>query len=237
MFRVNFVRLAFAAAMLVVSSAAAAQAQRVPGPRPRVIILPCCNCVGGEGDVVNLNSGNGAGSVPWNVSGPLVVNPIAQTITGNFHPAWTATLSPALWVHPDTANGSTNQPGGTYNYTVRFVVPDCTIPMRVSLNGQAAADDELKAFVTDQNATTTQIGATPYTQIIPPPAVAQGQGGWGFRAERIASLPWSTNVPGLYTLRLEVPNRPGTPHGLLVRAALRTICPRALVQPDGPNPG
>lgn len=235
MIRVRFMRSLTAASLLSTAICSLPASAQVSRGRD-VIVLPCCRCVGGEGGVVNLNSGNGAGSVPWNVSGPQVFNPIAQTITSNIHWAWTATLPPALWIHPDTTSGSTNQPGGTYIYTVRFVVPNCTIPMRVSLNGQAAADDELKAFITDQNANTTQIGATPYTQIMSPPAVAQSQGGWGFRAERIASLAWSTNVPGLYTLRFEVPNSPGTPHGLLVRAALRTICPRDLVQPSGPPP-
>lgn len=201
--------------------------QPVPG---KVITLPCCKCIGGESQVVNLNSGSGAGSVPFNVAGPGVGNPIAQTITNNIHPLWTASLPPAQWIHANNNNGSSAQPAGTYQYTVRIRVPKCTIPMRVNLAGQAAADDQLKVFVDDlQTSSSTQIGATPTTAITSPPPVPANAGGWGFRAERITMFTWSTNIPGTYVLRFEVVNGPG-PTGLLVRAAVKTVCPTNLQQ-------
>src|SRR3954468_11898032 len=111
----------FAAAAVAAMWSTTAAAQR---PKPtNLILLPCCKCVGGEGNAVNVNSGSAAGSVPWNVSGPGVGNAIAQTIGININPYWTATLPQAQWIHPDTTDGSTLYPGGTYNYTVRIVVP------------------------------------------------------------------------------------------------------------------
>lgn len=213
--------------IFAVSIPAPALAQ--PGQKG-VITLPCCKCIGGQGSVVNLNSGSAAGSVPWTVTGPGVGPPIAQTITNNIHPLWTATLAPAQWIHANNNNGSSAQPAGTYNYSVRIRVPKCTIPMRVHLAGQAAADDQLKVFVDNlQTSTSTQIGVTPTTAISSPPPVPGGAGGWGFRAERITPFNWSTNIPGTYVLRFEVVNGPG-PTGLLVRAAVKTICPTSLQQ-------
>ena len=201
-----------------------------------VINLPCCKCIGGQGATVSLNSGSGSGTVPYNLTGPGA-GPIAQTITSNIHPLWTASLPPARWIHANNNNGMDTQPGGTYTYSVRLRIPKCTIPMTVRLRGEAAADDSFKAYAhnlqTNQN---TPIGASPTTQIFSPPPVNGGFGGWGFRSERIAQLAWSTNVPGDYELRFEVVNGSDGPTGLLVRAAIRTICPTKLSE-DGDELG
>lgn len=207
-------------------------------PPIRVINLPCCKCIGGQSATVSLNSGSGSGTVPYNVTGPGVGGPIAQTLLSNtIHPYWTATLSPAQWIHANDTNGMGLQPGGTYTYSVRFRIPKCTIPMSVHLAGQAAADDSLKVFIHHvQTNSTTQIGASPMTPITTSPTVSGSSGGWGFRSERIASLPWNTNVPGDYVLRFEVVNGSAGPTGLLVRAAIRTICPTKLAE-DGDELG
>jgi hypothetical protein len=214
----HFARL-FAGAILMTSTFATpapALAQVIKGG---AIAVPCCKCIGGQGNVVNFTSGSGAGSVPFNVIGPGVSNPVAQTITTNINPLWTATLAPAQWIHANDNNGGSLQPGGSYRYSVRIVIPKCTIPMKVTLTGNAAADDQVKVFLNG-----SPIGATPTNAISSPPPVPTLAAGWGFRAERIAPFSWTTNIPGTYVLRFDVVNGSTGPTGLLVNAALRTDC-------------
>ena len=213
-------------------SASAQQARPLPaGPAiPKgAIVVPCCRCIGGEGAVVNLNTGSGAGAVPWSVTGPGVTGTaFGQTINSGIHPLWTANLAPAQWIHPNNSNGADAQPGGTYNYTVRIVVPKCTIPMRVRVSGSAAGDDQIRVFF---GSSITPIATTPTTPIGSAPTVPNGAGGWGFRSERIVNFTTPTFGTGTHLLRIEVTNGSAGPHGLLVRAAARAICSRAL-SPD-----
>ena len=204
----------------------APQAQAIP---KGTIVVPCCRCIGGEGAVVNLNTG----SVPWSVTGPGVSGTaLAQTITSGIHPLWTANLSPAQWVHPNNGNGADPQPGGTYNYTVRIHVPKCTIPMRVRIGGSAAGDDEIRVFFGTSN---VPIAVTPTTAITgSQPNVPNGAGGWGFRSERIVNFATPTFSTGTHILRIEVKNGSAGPHGLLVRAVARAACSGAL-SPDQPE--
>jgi hypothetical protein len=144
-----------------------------------------------------------------------------QTINSNINPQWTASLLPAQWIHPNTSSGATSQPGGLYTYTIRIEVPRCIIPMSVIVAGQAAGDDEIKIFEANNQIGQTVFAASPS----PPPPVAAGGGGWGFRNERVASFLQPLG-PGTHTLRIEVTNGSAGPHGLLVRAAVRTRCAR-----------
>jgi hypothetical protein len=216
-------------------SAAQGKTGSKPDPDPiqhselRVIRVPCCKCVGGKGQTVDINTGSGAGSVAWRVFGPGVANPIAQTIApGTLDMFWTASLPPAGWVHPDTSNGATNFPSGTYLYEINIEVPKCTIPMDVEVSGAAAGDDEVKVYVDNFG---TPIASTPLNAdpSVMGGIVAAGTGGWGFRAARILQFSQPLG-PGMHTLRFEVTNAPESPHGLLVQAAIRTICSKELEQ-------
>ena len=208
------------------------QSSTAGGRKPKLpkgtIIIPCCRCIGAKGQIIRINSGSAAGSVPWNLAGPAgaVTNPIAQTITANVHPLWTASLSPAAWVQPNGPDGATNHPGGTYNYFIHIWVPRCTIPMKVEVKGEAAGDDEVRVYRGTSLSGGTLIGQTP--TVADPPYAAAGVGGWGFRAARVLSFA-DTLAPGvLHWLRFEVGNGSLSPAGLLVRAAIRTTCSKDL---------
>jgi hypothetical protein len=188
--------------------------------KPGDIRLPCCRCVGGEGQTIQINTGSGAGSAPWRVTGPGANNVLAQAITSNVHPYWTATLAPALWVQPNSSSGSTTHPVARYYYDLVIEVPKCTIPMEVMVTGEAAGDDDVQIFLDDMN---LPIAKTDIT-IPSPPHANPGDGGWGFRSERIVKFSGALSAPGLHLLRMEVFNGGGGPHGLLVRAALKTVC-------------
>lgn len=208
---------------LALSASAIESAAQPPGGGTLVgsVTVPCCRCIGGESQRVSINTG---GSLAWRVAGPGVVGTVAQTITNNIPSLWTANLAPARWVHPNNNNGSAAEPGGVYRYEIRIVVPHCVIPMRVMLQGRAAADDQLRGFI-DNNP--NPIATTPTNAIASPPPVGPGAPGWGFRAERIASFSVPLG-PGVHVLRFEVLNGSPGPTGLLVNGALTTQCSTVL---------
>jgi hypothetical protein len=182
-----------------------------PTPVDPAIKIPCCRCIGNEGSGVSLNTGSGAGTVPYRVTGPGITNQTAVPITSNLHPAWTASLPPAGWVQPNTSNGGTNHPAGLYTYSIRITVPKCTIPMQAILSGSAAGDDQIVVKLDG-----VPIGAT-------------AGPGWGFQAGKIVSF--STILSGTHTLSIEVTNHSLTPHGVIVKAGIRTICGKDLEIP------
>jgi hypothetical protein len=187
---------------------------------PADIRLPCCRCVGGEGQTIPINSGAGTGSAPWRVAGPGVNNPVAQVITpSTVNSNWTATLAPAQWVQPNGSNGSVSQPVGHYYYDLSIEVPKCTVPMEVLVTGEAAGDDQIRIFLDDMS---VPIAQTDFSIAVPGSA-SQSDGGWGFKAERIVAFAGALTTPGNHLLRIEVENG-GGPHGMLVRAALKTFC-------------
>lgn len=200
-----------------------------PPKIPKPIRLPCCKCIGGKGQVTPINSGSGAGSTPWLVAGPGVTNPVAVTVApGTVDWQWTATLAPAQWIQPNTSNGGTSHPAGIYNYDLRIEIPCCTIPMKVELAGQAAGDDQIRVFADDLN---TPIAVTNINLPVPGWALP-GDGGWGFKAERIVSFAHVFTTPGSHLVRIEVANG-GGPHGMLVRAALTTCCSKQMEHSSG----
>lgn len=188
--------------------------------KPADIRLPCCRCVGGDGQTIQINTGSGPGSAPWRVTGPGASNVPAQAITSGLHPLWSATLSPAAWVQPNSTSGATTHPVARYYYDLIIEVPKCTIPMEVMVTGEAAGDDDVQVYLDNM---TLPIAKTDITIPSPPHALANA-GGWGFRSERIVKFSGALSAPGLHLLRMEVFNGGGGPHGLLVRAALTTVC-------------
>lgn len=195
--------------LAVTSILAAMPALAQKRPPVRTITIPCCKCIGGEGSVTSINTGNAAGSEPYQVSGPSVTNPVAVAVT-----YWTNTLSPAGFVQPNNNIGGNAFPPGLYNYTVQFVVPKCTIPMKVTVSGKFAADNGAKVFF-DTNPIATQF-PTPFPN--------------GFVPGNEGSFTAVTMTPGTHTLRFEVRNS-GGPSGLVVNAAVRTICSNDIVMP------
>lgn len=194
-----------------------------PCSRERADIrLACCRCVGGDGQTIQINTGSGAGSAPWRVTGPGASNVVAQAITSNVHPLWTATpvLAPALWVQPNSTSGATSHPVARYYYDLLIEVPKCTIPMEVMVAGEAAGDDDVRIFLDNMSLPIAETDIT----IPSPPNANAGDGGWGFKSERIVKFSGALSAPGLHLLRAEVFNGGGGPHGLLVRAALKTVC-------------
>lgn len=196
---------------------------QVPAPvfdpcsrEPADIRLKCCRCVGGEGQTIPINSGG----APWQVAGPGVNNPLAQAINQNVNSNWTATLAPAQWVQPNGSNGSVSHPVGLYYYDLRIKVPKCTVPMEVLVSGEAAGDDQIRIFLDNM---VVPIAETDISIPVPGSAAAS-QGGWGFKAERIVAFAGALTTPGMHLLRIEVNNGGGGPHGMLVRAALKTFC-------------
>jgi hypothetical protein len=136
------------------------------------------------------------------------------------NPHWSATLAPAQWVQPNGTNGNVSHPNGFYYYDLRIEVPCCTVPMEVLVTGQAAGDDSIRIFLDNMN---LPIAQTDNSIAVPSAGVVSGQGGWGFKAERIVPFAGALTTPGMHLLRIEVENG-GGPHGMLVRAALKTFC-------------
>ena len=188
--------------------------------KPGDIRLPCCRCVGGEGQTIPINTGSGPGAAPWRVTGPGASNVLAQAITVNVNSLWSAALTPAQWVQPNSNDGNTSHPVARYYYDLIIEVPKCTVPMEVMVMGEAAGDDDVQIFLDNVNVPIAQTDAS----IASPPYANPGDGGWGFRSERIVKFSAALSTPGLHLLRMEVFNGGGGPSGLLVRAALKTVC-------------
>jgi hypothetical protein len=115
--------------MFAVSVPAPAIAQR---PVP-VVNVPCCRCLDGRALTADISTGN----APWMVAPPVGVTTAAVPVASP--PAsWTTSLAPAKWVNHPTAGMAT----GFYSYTLRIVVPKCTIPARVTIAGSLATDNQ-----------------------------------------------------------------------------------------------
>lgn len=186
-------------ATLSVQAPEAANLAAVPRDAIRV---PCCRCLDGTRQTVNINTG----TARWQVTSPgsTGIQPVA--LAGN--PAWTP-VPPARWVGPP-GNPTTV---GDYTYFIRIYVPRCTIPPRVVMSGRFAADNSARVFL-DAN----QIAAS------------QGTPNYGFLPGSIT--PFSASLsPGLHTVRVIVRNISG-PTGMILQGSLTITCPRELEQPD-----
>lgn len=87
----------------VAEVAPAAKPPKIP---KGTIILACCQCIGGKGQIVRFITGSGTGSVPWHVSGPGVSAPLAQTVTSNVNQYWNASLPPPNGFSPTAATAA-----------------------------------------------------------------------------------------------------------------------------------
>jgi hypothetical protein len=152
--RRSMVRRSMALSLLVfagVSTASLAQDAARPAPK-RGITVPCCKCIDGKSQTINLNTG----TAPWTSntgSVALVPSPNA---------AW-ASKPPAKWIY----TGS-NAPG-LYTYNLNIHVPkDCIIPMDVSFKGTAFGDNNIVVRLDDRQLGTTAVSSG-------------GQANYGFR--------------------------------------------------------
>jgi hypothetical protein len=214
MFRANFHHLSSAITLLAaagLSAPAAAQVDPIGIPQPgggaiiqipipiQVIRLPCCRCIDGSSQVVNISTG----TVAWRVSAPNGAD--AQAVAVPNRPAsWTTALAPAQWAaHPA---GSAL---GNHVFLLRFYVPRCVIPPRVQLAGRSAADNRQIVFLDNV-----------------PLASFQNASGLGFTTANIVSFaaPLPPIGSGTHVIRVLVNNISG-PSGLLFSATLTVICP------------
>ncbi len=159
------------------------------------ISVPCCKCLG-EASTVNVSTGQGGPIDPfWKVNG-------GSAYTTPPYPGWMS-LPPAQWIQPVASPlPSPSVPATTFKYTLKFTVPQCTIPMDASLIGSFAADNNAKVFF-DGKPVTTCPGPRCFTVATPLNIPSIG--------------------PGTHTLEIQVGNE-GGPSGLLVNAQLKTQC-------------
>ncbi|HVQ07845.1 MAG TPA: hypothetical protein VMS43_05380 [Allosphingosinicella sp.] len=173
-------------------------------PRPDIpadaIRVPCCRCLDGHQQVVNINTR----TAPWQVGSPgsTGVQPVVAAGNVSWYP-----VPPAGWVGPPGNPTAV----GDYTYFIRIYVPRCTIPGRVILSGRFGADNSARVFLDSG-----QIAAS------------QGTPNYGFLQGSIT--PFSTPVgPGVHTLRVVVRNI-GGPTGMILQGQLTFTCPRDLEQ-------
>lgn len=148
-----------------------------------------------------LDLSTGAAGNQWMVNG----QPAAQV---GAYPGWTTGTNGAKWVSVNsTRNGGV---GATYRYTLKFRVPDCTIPQKVTLGTiSVSADNTFKASLIGPNATPVPLAACTLS------------GGTCFTSAHPGTA--TTLTPGLYTLQVEVGNISG-PTGMFFSGRLEGTC-------------
>jgi hypothetical protein len=204
------------AAVPLLASAIAApkfvQAQpddKLPLPPKQVVNVPCCRCLDGKVNTININTG----TAPWRlIEGPSITPGLATTVTTP-NPGWT-TGAPAQWVS-NNASGTASAPAGTYVYELPIRVPNCVIPMTINFSGKVAADNGYKAILIAPNGASSAVGSGAAPTSFQNPTPISG----------------TLTAPGLYRLRVHVTNQ-GGPQGLLVNAILKTQCSNKL-EKDG----
>ena len=158
--------------------------------------LNCCRCLDGPASSLNLNTGQASPADQlWTVNG------VAATTSASPNGNWLTSI-PTGWIEPAVSSA------GPFRYKTSFIVPNCTIPMAVSLSGRFAADN---------NGVVTLDGTT---------VLASCTGNNCFSSS--GGAPFTFNVPsiapGFHTLQVDVNNLNGVT-GLSVQATLRAVLP------------
>ncbi len=236
-------------AATVLSTAGIAQEVGRPGPRNSIkpgkpdIVVNCCRCVGGKGDPIDISTGKASWTVSstptapppmpaggWS-AGPIAVVPTnmsPQVAPGNIGPnpfpgTWT-TLSGADWLKP---NGPL--PNGHWTYVLKVEVPNCTVPQKVFVKGNLAADDYARMYVDGPSSWNTTLVGTP------------GAGFMGatqsFSAVLKPSAPGGFTQPGTYYIRVEMDNLGGAPAGIVLQGTLASECSDKLTKDDQKDGG
>ena len=197
--RISFRRIALLAPMLALgtlSFSAPAQVSSQTGCLCPVNGL-CCLCADGRQLSVDISTG----IAPWTVRrGNLPVQPVVIAPPNG---SWTASLLPARWVTPPGAPTI----AGDYVYELRYVIPRCVIPARVSIVINGAVD----------NSATVSVDGVAFGSFA------------GFTSISNFGVPAAGLTPGTHTLTVVVNNSgttgAGNLTGLLIRARILTRCP------------
>ena len=218
MFRkLNSVSALFSLMVLALAaSSAIAQGDRLrPAPDNAGVKLPtlgCCKCLGGTNtlDLSTITTNY------WTVNGNAAV------FLGSINSYWNINPGPAKWVSTVTTGGVGNVNAGTYDYKLKFFIPQCVIGQRVTLAGNYGGDDDVYIYLDN---TTTPI--------------AQCTGGWCFNTPQKTLSTFNTNVgPGPHTLIVRINNSgPGpSPSGMFVNAKLTGACNNELTETTTAGP-
>lgn len=101
--------------------------------------LVCCTCLG-QAPNVDLSTGQRSPvDTLWTVNN-------AAAYTTPPAPTWIAGLGTAQWIQTVASPLPASLPAGVSRYRLRFNVPDCTIRMRVRLEGKMAADNKATVY-------------------------------------------------------------------------------------------
>lgn len=240
------------------SGAQAQDRRAKPAPQKSIkpgqpdITLECCRCVGGgEQKPIDISTG----VAKWTVSktptpppppvsggyttetvGIVPTNMAPQVAPGNIGPnplpgIW-ATLPGADWLQPalnipgTQYNGTV--PNGHWTYVLKVQVPNCTVPQKVVIDGQIAADDAARLYV--------KHGMTgPEQVLVGGPTVtanfaADGSSTRSFNAVLNPSMPGGFTKPGTYFIRVELDNLGGAPAGVVLKGSLAGKCSDSLIR-------
>jgi hypothetical protein len=191
--------------LLIAASSSIAQVDRSSRPRPdttdpmvKVPTLGCCKCLGGTNTLdLSTISSNG-----WTVNG----NPVA--FPTQINQWWNLSTGPAKWVSTVATGSTGNVSLGTYDYKLNFIVPNCAIEQRVTLDGTYGGDDAIFVYL-DNTAN----------------LISQCTGGWCFNTQH--TPPPIVNYPvigGSHALIVRVKNTGLSPSGMFVNAKLTGTC-------------
>ena len=193
--------------LMVLLTAATSTLAQVDQARTRPELAPaptlgCCRCLGGT-NTLDLST---VSSNSW------IVNNNPVVFLAQIHPLWNINPGPAQWVSTVVTGGTGIIPKGTFDYSLKFVVPRCAIEQRVTLTGNFGGDDGVSLYL--DNTTSAPI--------------AQCTGGWCFNTphKTLSTIPPTVVGPGTHTLIVRVENGGPSPSGMFVNAKLTGECVR-----------
>lgn len=166
-------------------------------PSVAAVQIPCCRCLDGR----SLRADISTGAAPWRVAPPSGGPAVPAVVVASPPGAWTTALAPAKWVNHPTAGMAT----GFYSYTLRIVVPKCTIPGRITIAGRLASDNQ-GLLVLGSSSPSISVASPSFTA-----ATAFGPAG----------LPLG---PGTHTITVRVRNNE-LQTGLVLNGAVTVRCP------------